>query len=334
MVSIKKPGSAPSSKPESKPSATQTAIAGALLAVPSSVKALTDADHVEKTKSAALPQALAAAHAEAAAARAESADLKQTLAAAQQQLADAIRVPIADIAWRAEDTRALDAVHLCELMLSFAAHGQAQPITVDAAKRLIAGGHRLATVRLLGLSAHERREILTGSSQNPAIVADPVWIRIANVPVTARQLALLDSAVGAVYTPTDRIPALIRDDVNVETDAKKALDLEVVENEHRKAYTPDEIVGLKERLERVGGYVFQSAGALAAGKKSGWLELERITKLSRMTLWRAVKRQGSPTLRRANHAQVLAYVALATETSALNEIVTKAQARLDELRKT
>lgn len=338
MVSIRKGDSkestTPAAKPEAKPSATQAAISGALIAVPASVKALTEADRVETEKSATVPKALAAAKAEADEARSDAAEARRDLDVAKARLADAIRVPIAEISWRTEDTRQLDAVHLCELMLSFAAHGQTQPIALDRTRRLIAGGHRLAAVRLLGLPGPERHAILTGSSLdslNPLVAGDPVWMRVTSFPHTTRQLALLDAAVTAVYEPTDRIPALIREDVDVVTDAKKALALEVVENEHRKAYTPDEIVALKERLERVGGYVFQKAGAIGGGKKSGWLELERITKLSRMTLWRAVKRQGSVGLRRATHEQVQAYIVLSTDRATLEDLIAKAQARLGEL---
>lgn len=130
-------------------------------------------------------------------------------------------------------TRELSAVHVLELAESIAALGLIEPLAVDMHFRLLAGGHRWVALRLLATDEKTRTELwcsVFGSSPAPFI---------------RKRLKALKQATDGVAVHV--LP------VDSASDPAKALALEIAENERRRNYTKEEILGLAEKL-RAAGY--------------------------------------------------------------------------------
>jgi ParB family transcriptional regulator, chromosome partitioning protein len=113
---------------------------------------------------------------------------------------------------REQDTRPLNPKHIESLAESIAVLGLIEPLVLDNKARLLAGGHRLAAMRLL-----KEQQINKYLEQFP------------------------DNRVPIRVLPFD-----------VEEDPGLALQVEIAENEQRKDYTPNEVKAIAERLRTAG----------------------------------------------------------------------------------
>ncbi len=119
---------------------------------------------------------------------------------------------LAEIKEREVNTRPLSETHVTSLSESIAALGLIEPIVVDQTGRLLAGAHRLASVRLLKQDNTEAYD---------------------------------------KHFPGDAIPVRIMP-FDAEQEPNKALECEIAENEHRRDYTRQEVCVLAERLKAAG----------------------------------------------------------------------------------
>ncbi|MBW4566134.1 MAG: ParB N-terminal domain-containing protein [Mojavia pulchra JT2-VF2] len=113
---------------------------------------------------------------------------------------------------REQDTRPLNSKHVESLAESIAVLGLIEPLVIDNKFRLLAGGHRLAAIRLL----KEQQ-------------ADKYLHQF----------------------PDNRIPIRMLP-FDVEEDPDLALQVEIAENEQRRDYTPNEVKAIAERLRTAG----------------------------------------------------------------------------------
>ncbi|MDX2100880.1 MAG: ParB N-terminal domain-containing protein [Leptolyngbyaceae cyanobacterium bins.59] len=120
--------------------------------------------------------------------------------------------PLEQIQPRQEDTRPLNPAHVEALSESIAVLNLIEPLVVDKKGRLLAGGHRLAAIKLL----KERQ-------------ADKFQANFPGEAIPVRTL-LFDA----------------------EEEPDLALQIEVAENEQRRDYTPSEVKTIAERLRSAG----------------------------------------------------------------------------------
>jgi ParB family chromosome partitioning protein len=113
---------------------------------------------------------------------------------------------------REQDTRSLSSKHVESLSESIAVLGLIEPLVVDQSGNLLAGGHRLAAIRML------KRDRLQTYYQ---------------------------------HFPDDCVP-IRRLSFKVEEDPDLALQIEIAENEQRRDYTAMEIRAIADRLRRSG----------------------------------------------------------------------------------
>jgi len=122
-------------------------------------------------------------------------------------------MPLAKILDRPhEDTRELNVDHVQELTDSIAAVGLIQPLAVDKAGHLLAGGHRRAALRLL-------------KQQNPEAFEQ--------------------------HFAGDQIPVRVFE-FNAIQETGRAFEIETAENEKRRDYTRAEVLVLAARLKKAG----------------------------------------------------------------------------------
>ena len=137
------------------------------------------------------------------------------------------------------DTRMTNPIHTIELALSIEAVGLIEPLVVDREHHLLAGGHRLAALRLL--STMERTRTLEE-------------LRDCGL-LSATQRDHFEQLVTQLPKPTQinmsKIPVRIFD-FSAQDDANKALEVETAENTLRRDYTPTELLELYERLLGLG----------------------------------------------------------------------------------
>ena len=110
------------------------------------------------------------------------------------------------------DTRELNGDHVQELADSIAAVGLIQPLAVDTAGHLLAGGHRRAALRLL-------------KQQNPEAFDQ--------------------------HFAGDQIPVRVFE-FKAKDEPGRAIAIETAENEKRRDYTREEVLALAERLKKAG----------------------------------------------------------------------------------
>jgi ParB family transcriptional regulator, chromosome partitioning protein len=165
------------------------------------------------------------------------------------------KLPLDRITGRAQDTRPLDSEHVLALAFSIAMDGLINPICVDAKGVLIAGGHRHAAIQLL--SDPESIEV----PELQEIAAD-AWER---------------------FFPGGLVPVRVLD-FSVAEDPERALRLEIIENEKRRDYTPDEVRQLAANLISTGRYSDGRPGRPAPGKVSLNATLQTIIGKSERTV--------------------------------------------------
>lgn len=189
-------------------------------------------------------------------------------------------VKLAEIRDREISTRRLKPEHVLDLAESIMELGLLQPLVVSASNTLIAGGHRLAALKLL-------------FGDEPSLA----WRQLCeaagkDLPVFAKRI---ESLRAPVAIGQNAIPVVVADRTFGELGA---LQMELAENEHRRDYTQDEIAAVIERL-RAAGYVERS-GPLRSGEKSLKLAVANALGKSRRTAERLLsshrKAGGRPRL--------------------------------------
>lgn len=121
-------------------------------------------------------------------------------------------VSLEQIKDREQDTRPLNPKHVESLAESIAVLGLIEPLVIDNQFRLLAGGHRLAAIRLL-----KEQQVDKYLYQFP------------------------DNRIPIRMLPFD-----------AESDPDLALQVEIAENEQRRDYTPNEVKVIADRLRTAG----------------------------------------------------------------------------------
>lgn len=156
------------------------------------------------------------------------------------------RLDVAQIRLRRDaDTRPLNAKHVLDLAESIAVLGLLEPLVIDRAGYLLAGGHRLAALRLLAIADDQERmrDFLDGS-------ADGSERNSKALEKLAHRVGSLRIQKQAAHTLTKGLPVLV---VDVQSDdRKRTLAIEVAENTVRRSYSADEIRALAVRLKAAG----------------------------------------------------------------------------------
>ena len=130
----------------------------------------------------------------------------------QKKFEQTLTLKLSQVIERKTNTRTLYLKHVEALAKSIAVLGLLEPLVVDSQKRLLAGRHRLAAIRLL-------------KEQNPQ----------------AYQTHFSNEAIQVRIMPFD-----------TDSDPDLALQVEIAENEHRRDYTPSEVRALADRLQKQG----------------------------------------------------------------------------------
>lgn len=130
----------------------------------------------------------------------------------EQERGELSTLPLERIKNRESNTRTLNTQHVESLKESISTLGLIEPLAVDQAKVLLAGGHRLAAIASL----------------------------LETEPETFEK-----------HFPNSAIPVRVMPFI-AEREPDRALQVEVAENEYRRDYTPAEVRGIAERLIKAG----------------------------------------------------------------------------------
>lgn len=202
-----KPKTKPKAKPKAKPKRKTDALDGIRSRATKATKSLAKADRNEETK---------------------------------ERGASSV-VPLADIQARLDtDTRTLNPEHVIALAESIAALGLIEPLVLDNTNHLLAGGHRLAALKLINELPKKRMELLLS-------MADNVLEKFHDD--FAKRLEAID------WVNEDDEPNMVpvrKIDFDASKDLQRALAIEVAENAQRRDYTSKEVISLYERLLEVG----------------------------------------------------------------------------------
>jgi ParB family chromosome partitioning protein len=178
------------------------------------------------------------------------------------------------------DSRPLSIVHVVDLAESISALGLIEPVSVDKRNRLLAGGHRLAALRILEQPPQQRRQGIARHVlhlSHSEIAAD-TWV---NKAVDEQMERLLSLPVWK-----DPIPAHVMD-VDAVQEAELAFAIEMAENDKRRDYSPQDIKHLAEKL-RSSGYTF-TKGRPRENEKKALPLLQAIVGKSMRTLQRLME---------------------------------------------
>lgn len=188
-------------------------------------------------------------------------------------------VAIADIRLRKDaDTRPLTARHVVELAESISVLGLLEPVVIDTAGNLLAGGHRLAALQLLAdpMPVARRAAFLArcGCADVEKPSPEPAGL--------ADRLAMLgDTPLAKVEIPVQVV------DVTGKGGPDLALAVEAAENNVRRAYTRDEITALAERFKEAGYKT--TSGKPKAGEKTVLNALEAAVGRSKRQIQNILK---------------------------------------------
>lgn len=191
-------------------------------------------------------------------------------------------VAIADIRLRRDaDTRPLTARHVVELAESISVLGLLEPMVVDTAGHLLAGGHRLAALQFLSepMIMARRNAFLARCGWKAADEKDKPSPELTGL---ADRLAML----GETPLPKVDIPVQVVD-VSGKGGSDLALAVEAAENNVRRAYTRDEITALAERFKEAGYKT--TAGKPKAGEKTVLNALEAAVGRSKRQIQNILK---------------------------------------------
>lgn len=190
-------------------------------------------------------------------------------------------IPLNEIKSLENRVRPISGKHLLELAASIASHGLVSPISVDANKMLLAGAHRVAAFHVLRHAEPIRRHrallIILGREE-----VDP-----EHPPADLKSLVDaatdLDHAAFLKHHPDALMPARVFD-FDMQQSEKRALAIEIAENEKRRNFSAHEVEEIIARLEAAG--YSTKHGRLKAGDKPLVPELATILKVSRRTVFR------------------------------------------------
>lgn len=172
------------------------------------------------------------------------------------------------------DTRPVQPHHVLSLAESISAVGLIEPVVVDAAGRLLAGGHRIEALRLLA------------EPDDAARVAR--WCKLAAIEPkdcdsdSRERITALEP--GTAHP--ERVPVRVFERLDAAKDPDAALAIEASENLQRRSYTPDELRGLAARL-RAAGFT-DRPGRPRTGERALRPALAVIAGLSLRTIHRAM----------------------------------------------
>lgn len=155
-------------------------------------------------------------------------------------------MPVIQIQPRPEgDTRPLHWEHLLALTESIDAWGLLEPIVVDKAGVLLAGGHRLAAYKLLSTPPEKRlHKLVELCPEAKRLLEDSADLKDQ---LGKEQIASFSSE----FSQFENIPVRVLPfDATQEKD--RALAIETAENTQRRDYTPKEVLGIYEQLLSVG----------------------------------------------------------------------------------
>lgn len=186
------------------------------------------------------------------------------------------KAAIADILLRRDaDTRPLNASHVVILAESIAVLGLLEPIVLDTAGHLLAGGHRLAALQLLAvpLPTARRKVFLMRCG-----CADPEKPNPELAALGDRLAMLGDSPLSKA-----KIAVQV---VDVTGRGGSALAVEAAENNVRRQYTNDEIAALADRFKAAGYKT--SSGKPKAGEKTMLGALEAAVGRSKRQIQRVL----------------------------------------------
>jgi len=138
-------------------------------------------------------------------------------------------IPLDKILDRSTDTRAYDDQEISSLAMSMKHVGLIEPLVLDEHKRLLCGGRRRAAIRMLRDSSEEE----------------------------------LNEAY-KTHFPNDLVPCRVYP-IDAGKEPEKALEIEVIENTHRRKYTADEVKRAAQRFIDA-GYV-NAVGRVPKGKE-------------------------------------------------------------------
>jgi ParB family chromosome partitioning protein len=198
-------------------------------------------------------------------------------------------IPPSDIVFDDKRLRPISGQHLLELAVSIASHGLVSPIGVDNNKVLLAGGHRLAAFYLLqSADPVTRQRVLLG-------VLGHDDVDVEKPPADLKSLldaaANLDHEGFLKHHPGGLIPARVYD-FDSKRSEKRALAIEVAENEKRRNFTKQEVGAIVTRLQAA-GYT-NKHGKLKAGEKPLIPELKTILRVSRRSIFRQLEEIANP----------------------------------------
>lgn len=186
------------------------------------------------------------------------------------------QVAIATIRLRRDaDTRPLNARHVVELAESIAVLGLLEPVVLDTAGHLLAGGHRLAALQLLAvpMPVARRKAFLTRCG---GTAEDEPLPELASL---ADRIAML----GDTPLPKAKIAVQV---VDISGRGGSALAVEAAENNVRRQYTNDEIAALADRFKSAGYKT--TAGKPRAGEKTMLGALEAAVGRSKRQIQRVL----------------------------------------------
>ena len=146
---------------------------------------------------------------------------------------------------RDADTRPLNAKHVLDLAESIAVLGLLEPLVIDREGYLLAGGHRLAALRLLGITDDQKRiqDFLDAS-------ADGTGKESKAMAKLAQRVGSLRSQKQAAHALSKGVPVLVMEVQSA--DRKRTLAIEMAENTVRRSYSAEEIKKLAGRLKAEG----------------------------------------------------------------------------------
>lgn len=162
-------------------------------------------------------------------------------------------LPITSIGDRAHgDKRPLSLAHVVDLALTIAIYDLIQPLAVDLRNRLIAGGHRRASCMALAYVANPERYKDAFFALWPEFVPrEQIEEALQPLRSTAEELPMLEQVKAWFERTKAMVPVRILsfDSDSVEDRAKIS---EILENEKRKNFTPQEIAAAAKDLQSKG----------------------------------------------------------------------------------
>jgi ParB-like chromosome segregation protein Spo0J len=182
------------------------------------------------------------------------------------------------------DTRTLNAAHVVLLAESIGILGLLEPVIIDSKGHLLAGGHRLAALQLLGITDPVKRKQEFLERVGYAAPSEATGIPKELEALTDRIVNAIGADGLAGLYPRNEIPVIV-----VEVGGKDAkslpLAIEAAENNVRRQYTVDEIKSLAERFKDA-GYTVSEGGRPKKGEKTVLGALEAALGRSRRQIQR------------------------------------------------